>query len=142
MTDMTSREGGQDEVLVQRVNELICQLTKPTYVYRMARSLVGHHSDSMQRSATTRIGNAAREIDDIVRSYVTGRLETNAVSHGKFPTVRDWARYRSLARHSSRVSADDTCLEPVWRDNDLVPCDMKVKVGSLVPCQYHERHIR
>lgn len=59
------------------IDQLVNDLTKPLYVYRMARAMAypntryGDPHPAMTRSAKTRLKNAERQIADIVRKHVT-----------------------------------------------------------------------
>jgi hypothetical protein len=53
-----------------KIDQLVNELTKPLYVYRMARGISHlHSSPAMRKSAATRMENAKKEIDKIVKAY-------------------------------------------------------------------------
>lgn len=54
------------------VDELVDRLTKPTYVFRMAKASRSSTNPAMRKSANTRMMNARSEIDKIVQQYVNG----------------------------------------------------------------------
>jgi hypothetical protein len=59
------------------VDEFVNRISKPMYVYRMAKpygqlrkpSYSGYPTEIMRKSAKTRMDNAAKEIDDLIMQY-------------------------------------------------------------------------
>lgn len=55
-------------------SEFVAKLSRPLYVYRMARSLV-RRQDSMGRSARTRLARAEKEILHLVEEFSSSQQE-------------------------------------------------------------------
>lgn len=57
------------------IDDFVAEITKPLYVYRMARAVRGdeplnnYSNPGMQKSAETRMKNAKKEIQKIVEKY-------------------------------------------------------------------------
>jgi hypothetical protein len=71
----------EEQRLLREVDKLMIALLRPVFVHRMASARLSnynggeHLTDSQRASALTRRRNGAREIDAIVRAYVTGQLD-------------------------------------------------------------------
>lgn len=72
------REPLSEEAMV-RVERLLDRLTKPTFVWRMARGCMGpdpvHQTRPLHRSAATRRAQALAEVDALIRSYAVVSLQ-------------------------------------------------------------------